>query len=481
MSLRNKTISGALWNAIELFSGKFIQIFITIILARILVPSDFGTIALLVIFTELSRVLLDSGFSQALIRKENATEKDYNAVFYFNIVMGIILYVILYGLSPFISDFYNYPELTNIARIVFLTIIINSFGIVQNAIVIRDINFKILAKRTIVANLLSGLIAIYLANNGFGVWSLVVQIVLAALLRVMLLWFSSAWKPSFTFSFNPIKELLPFSINLLFSGIIDVLASNIQMLLIGKYYTASDLGFYSQAKILSAMPSQILTSIVKNVTYPVLSVIKDDTSQLKQAYRKIITIAMFVIVPVMFTLVAIGNNLIPFVLGEKWIPSVEYFILLSFVGAIYPLYSINQNIFLAKGNSKLLLKVSIVQKLIAISGIFITIQISVLALVIGYVITTIINTLIIMYYAGREINYMFKEQIEDVSGIILISFLMLVSIYFFGVELSFDNTLLTMLVQVLMALIIYLSLSLLFKLPVLDEFKDIFARIRDRG
>ena len=479
MSLRNKTISGVLWNAIELFTGKFIQIFITIALARILVPSDFGTIALLVIFTELSKVLLDSGFSQALIRKNNTTEKDYNAIFYFNIVAGIILYVILFVISPYISDFYNFPELTNIARIVFLTIIINSFGIVQNAIVIRDVNFKILAKRTILANLLAGLIAIYLANNGFGVWSLVVQIVLAALLRVVLLWISSAWKPSFTFSVDPIKELLPFSVNLLFSGIIDVLASNIQMLLIGKYYTASDLGFYSQAKVLSAMPSQILTSIVKNVTYPVLSAIKDDNSQLKQAYRKIITIAMFVIVPVMFTLVAIGNSLIPFVLGEKWIPSVEYFMLLSFVGAIYPLYSINQNIFLAKGNSKLLLKVSVMQKSIAISGILITIQISVLALVIGYVITTIINTLIIMYYAGKEINYTFKEQLEDISSIMLISSFMLVCVYALGIKLNLESTLFVMMLQVLMALVVYISFSFIFRLSVLAEFKDIYNRITE--
>jgi len=480
MSLKNKTISGVIWNAIELFSGKFIQILITIILARILIPADFGTIALLIIFTELSKVLLDSGFSQALIRKENVTEKDYNAVFYFNIVTSIILYAILYVLSPFISDFYNYPELTNISRIVFLTIIINSFGIVQNAIVIRDMNFKILAKRTILTNFLAGLIAIYLANNGFGVWSLVVQIVVASFLRVALLWIASTWKPSLSFSFNPIRELFPFSVNLLFSGIIDVLASNIQMLLIGKYYTASDLGFYSQAKILSAMPSQILTSIVKNVTYPVLSVVKNDTVQLKQAYRKIIAIAMFVIVPVMFILVAIGNNLIPFVLGEKWVPSVEYFILLSFVGAIYPLYSINQNIFLAQGNSKLLLKVSILQKLIAISGIFITIQISVLALVIGYVITTIINTLIIMYYAGREINYTFTEQMEDIFGVIWISFLMLASVYILGVELNLESVLLTMVIQVFMGLVIYFILAFVFKLPILNEFKDILSRLKNK-
>lgn len=480
MELRKKTIFGALWNALELFSGKFIQIFVTIILARILVPADFGTIALLVIFTELSKVLLDSGFSQALIRKKNATEEDYNSIFYFNILIGIILYTLLYTLSPFISNFYNYPELTNIARIVFLTIIINSFGIVQNAIVIRDINFKVLAKRTIIANLLAGILAIYMANNGFGVWSLVIQIVVAALLRVVLLWITSNWKPSLNFSINPIKKLFSFSVNLLFTGVIDVIASNIQMLLIGKYYTSADLGFYSQSKILSAMPSQILTSIVKNVTYPVLSVINNDLIKVKQAYRKIITIAMFVIVPVMLILVAIGNNLIPFVLGEKWIPSVEYFMLLSFVGAIYPLYSINQNIFLARGNSKSLLKVSIIQKLIAISGIVITIQISVLALVISYMVTTLINTLIIMYYAGKEINYTFKEQINDIIGIVSISFLMFTIIYMYGIYSQLENPLLLMFFQIVMGMVIYLILAYVFKLSILEEFKDISLSIKNK-
>lgn len=481
MSLRNKTITGVLWNAVELFSGKLIQISITIILARILVPADFGTIALLVIFTELSKVLLDSGFSQALIRKKNVTEKDFNSVFYFNITTGIFLYIILYILSPLISNFYNYPELTNIARVIFLTIIINSFGIVQNALIIKDMNFKVLAKRTIIANLLAGLIAIYLAYQGLGVWSLVVQMIIAALLRVVLLWVSSKWTPSLSFDFRSIKELLPFSINLLFAGVLDVFASNIQMLLIGKYYTAADLGFYTQAKLLSAMPSQILTSIIKNVTYPALSTINDDLIQLKQAYRKIICIAMFIIVPVMFVLIAIGNDLIPFVLGDKWMPSIKYFILLSFVGAIYPLYSINQNIFLARGNSKSLLKVSMAQKLIAIGGIFISIQISVFAVVIAYVITTIVNTIIIIYYAGREINYNFKEQIEDIAGIILVAFLMLGAIYIIGVELNLESAFLTMLIQIVIGLIIYFSLAFIFKLSVLNEFKDILSRIKKKA
>lgn len=481
MSLKNKTLIGIMWNALELLSGKFIQIVITIILARILTPEDFGIIALLVIFTELSKVLLDSGFSQALIRRDNNSDIDYNSVFYFNIFIGIIIYIILFVSAPFISDFYEYPALTDISRIIFLTIIINSFSVVQNAIVIKDMNFKILAKRTIISNFVAGLIAVYLAYEDFGVWALVNQMIIISILRVILLWSSSPWKPSLSFSTSPIKELFPFSKNILFSGFIDVLASNIQVLLIGKFYSQAEIGFYSQAKLLSTIPSQTLTSIVKNVTFPSMSKIKDEKEKLKTVFRKIISLSVYIVFPFMLVLIAIAEVLIPLLLGNKWIPAIDYFMLLCIIGAIYPLYTINQNIFLASGNSKLLLNVSIAKRVITILSILITIKFGVLTLVIGQVISTVINTLITMYYSGKEIDYTLKEQFEDLQKIFYISIIMFTIIYYLDKIIFINDPYIYILIKILIAFFTYILFSFIFRIPAILEIKDILLKIKNKG
>jgi len=479
MSLKHKTIIGILWNTFELLGGRVVQLMITIILARILIPEDFGVIALLIVFTELSKVISDSGFSQALIRKKVTTDKDYTAVFYFNIIVSSCLYIILYYSAPHISNFYNYPELTNISKVIFLTIVINSFALVPDAIARRAVNFKILAQRTLIANFIAGIIAVYLAYAGFGVWSLVLQMLIASILRVILLWVSTTWRPSLTIDFYPIKSMFAFSGNLLLSGIIDSIVANIQTLLIGKFYTNADVGFYSQANLLATVPSQTLTLVVKNVTYPILSTVDND-KYMKSAYRKIISIAVFIVFPMMLGLMAIAEHLIPLLLGDKWIPAVNYFMLLCLMGAIFPLYMISQNIFLARGNSKLYLKISIVQRFITLLGLLITIKYSVLALVIGQVVTTAINTILTMYYSGKEINYNFLEQLKDISGIILASVSMFAIIYTLGYNLNIDNPLLIMFIQTIVGLLVYFALAFIFKLTILTEFKSIINNLKNK-
>lgn len=481
MSLRVKTIKGVLWNAFEMLGGKTVQIVITIILARILAPEDFGIIGLLVIFSELSKVILDSGFSQALIRKNDVNQSDFSSVFYFNIVVGTILYVALYLSAPYISNFYDYPELTNVSRVVFLSIFINSFGIVQNAKIVKEVNFKILANRAIIANLIAGAVAVYLAYIGFGVWALVWQMVLASLLGVILLWIYSKWLPSLKFSFETVRSLFAFSGNLLLSGVFDVIVANIQGLLIGKFYTKADLGFYSQAKQLSSIPSQTLTAVIRNVTYPTLSVIQDNVKQLKDAYRKVIRIAIFVVTPLMLGLLAVGNNLIPFILGDNWKPAIDFFMLLCVTGAIFPLNSVNLSIILVRGKGKTYLKLSILKRIITIIAILLTIKYSVLALVIGQVLATIINTIITMIYSGKEINYRFSEQIKDIGGIILISLIMAGSVFLFGHKVHIESYLWMLLSQAILGLVIFITITFLFKLDVLEDLKGILVTIRNRN
>lgn len=473
MSLKTKTVKGVIWNAIELFGGQFVQFVVTIILARILVPEDFGVIGLLVIFMGVSTAILDSGFSQALIRKQDTNNEDYTSIFYFNIVIGIVIYIILFVTSPLISSFYRFPELTNIARVSFLAIIINSFGVVQNAKIIREVKFKILAKRTVIANALAGILAIGLASKGYGVWALVMQSLFASFLRVALLWNFSKWHPSLNFSFEPIKKMLPFSINLMFSGVLDVIVTNIQTLLIGKFYTRADLGYYTQAKRLESIPSNTLTAIVRNVTYPILSTIQDNVEQLKQAYRKIIGVTLYFVFPLMVGLMAAGDNLISVLFGPKWAPAVDYFIPLCLMGAIFPLYSINLNIFLVRGRGDIFFKVNVAKRIVTLAAVILAVPVSVYAIVWGQVIAALINTLITMVFSGKEIKYKFTEQLKDIALIVICSVIMAVCVFLTGYLLSIKNPLFVLILQMSVALMVYLILSKLFVINSYFEIKDI--------
>lgn len=476
MSIREKTVKGVIWNGIELFGGRFIQVGITIVLARILMPEDFGIIGLLIIFTEISKVVLDSGFSQALIRKQDVSQLDFSSVFYFNVIIGMVLYAILYIISPYISEFYNFEKLTPIARTVFLTVILNSFGIVPNAIIVHQVDFKKLANRTIIANLISGLVAIYLATIGYGVWALVIQMVLASFLRVGLLWISTKWSPLRVIDFGPVRSFFPFSRNLLLSGLFDVLATNIQTLLIGKFYTKPELGYYTQARLIAGIPSQTLTQIIRNVSYPTLSTLQNDMDRLKEAYRKVIQTVFFIVFPLMLGLMMAGDSLIPLVLGEKWIPAVPFFKVLCGVGAIYPLYSIGQNIFLVKGDGKLHLKVSFTKRVISLIMIVLTIKISVMALVIGHLVATIINTLITMYFSGKSIKYNFKEQIGDLYQIIILGLLCSLIIFLTGLMFISYERGVQIFAQIISGMISFVILTKFLCSPLLIEIKNMIFK-----
>jgi O-antigen/teichoic acid export membrane protein len=477
-SLRVQTIRGVIWHAFETFGGQLIQLIITIILARILVPEDFGILGLLIIFTELSKVILDSGFSQTLIRKKDANQNDFTSVFYFNVCIGLTIYLALYLCAPLISNFYNFPKLTSISRVVFLSIVINSFSIVQNAKIIKEVQFNILAKRTIISNLIAGIIGITLALQGFGVWSLVAQVVFASLFRGLLLWIYSKWRPSLHFSLRPILEMLPFSINLLISGIFDVLVTNIQTLLIGKFYSKKDLGYYTQARRIEGIPSSSLTSIVRTVTFPVLTNIQDDVDNVKLAYRKIIQISFFFVFPLMLGLISMADNLIISLLGDQWKPSIGYFRILCITGAIFPLYSINLNIFLVRGKSKLYLKVNILKRIFTLISIILTVTVSVYAIVWGQVIASIVNTIITMIYSGREINYKFFAQLKDLYKVFIVSIIMALVIYILGSELHILNRFLLLSLQFLVAITMYYFLALIFKIEILHDLKVIFKEVR---
>lgn len=282
MSLKKQTVDGVIWSAIERFGSLGVQFIITVIIARVLSPSDYGLIGMLFVFTSLGGVILDAGFGQALIRKTVVTQIEFTSVFYFNIFMSVIIYLALYFTAPYIASFYNTPELEKIAKYVFLIFPINAFGIIQNTIIVKKVAFKLMTKISLSAALLSGIIGIFMAYNGYGVWALVYQSLLYAIFNTLFYWIFNSWRPLFKFDIRPIRQMFSFSINLLITNVIIVLFNNIYTLLIGKFYPLAQVGFYNQAKRLQEIPSQTLTSIVQRVSYPILSKLQGQNENLKK-------------------------------------------------------------------------------------------------------------------------------------------------------------------------------------------------------
>jgi len=352
-TLREKTINGVFWSALEKYGNQVIRFIISIILARLLEPREFGIVGMLAIFMGISQVFVDSGLSSALIQKKNPSNKDFCTVFYFNLLISILLYLILYFSSGLISSFYNEPVLKNITKVLGLVLIINAFGLIHNTKIQKSLDFKQITKVSYVSSVVSGSVAILLAYRDFGVWSLVFYQISTRLTRTIMLWILDHWKPSMDFSLEAFKELFNYSSKLLGSSLINSITINMYNLVIGKYFSAVSLGFYDRAKKLQMLVASNLNATIQVVTFPVLSEIQDEQIRLQKSYRKILEIVAFIIFPLMFMLIIVAKPLIIILLGEKWTETIVYFQILALVGIGYPIGAINLNILKVKGRTNL--------------------------------------------------------------------------------------------------------------------------------
>ncbi|NOR44619.1 MAG: oligosaccharide flippase family protein [Candidatus Delongbacteria bacterium] len=470
-SLTNKTVTGVFWSGTQRFASLGIQFVITLIIARILTPEDYGLIGMVTIFTALGIIMLDSGFGQALIRKQDATDEDYSTILFFQIFLGIIIYLILFFASPLIAAFFNTPELESISKVVFLILPINSFGMIHLTILRKNVKFKVYAKITIISAIISGSIAVTMAYLGLGVWTLVLQMLLQALFVSILLWHFIKWRPKLVFKIESIKNIILFSSSLLSIGLIKTVSRNIYTLLIGKFHPIAQVGYYNQAKRFEEIPSQSITSIIQNVSYPVLSTLQSDDKKLKQGYKKVITQTMFIILPLMIILAAIADNLFIVLLTEKWSPSIPLFRILCAYGILYPLYSINENILKVKGKGKLLVILEIFKNIILFISIVLTIKKGVTILLLGSVITSFISVLINMYFCGKEISYKIVEQFRDIFSIGIVSVLTAIIV----MTLNYLNMspLITLVMQMLFSSIIFISLCEIFRISAYSTMKTI--------
>ncbi len=477
MSLRDSAIKGVVWTSFGTIGAGLLNFILTMVLARLLAPSDFGMLELLTIFTILSESIIDSGFSQAVIKDQQATQTDLSSVFFFNLAIAIVLYIILFFSSPLIANFYHEPSLVELSRFVFLVIVFHSCCIIQNANFVRNLQFRPQAIASIISVVIAGTVSIFLAFHGYGVWALATNLVLYTFIRMILYWLFSKWRPSFTVSLKSIKKYFTFGVNLLIQGLVDKFISNLESLLVGRVYTKTDLGYFSQARKLDHYITQSSSSVIQKVTYPILAKLQGDNNSLKSGYKRVLGITMFVMMPMLFFTAASADNMLFVFFGPQWELSVPYLRLWSACGLLISFHAIFINIFLVTNNTKKLLHISLIKQAIRLIIIIALIRISVMALMIGIVCVSFISAFMYSFTGGRLIGYSIQEVLKDLSPTFVAASISSIVVFFIGYYLSIHNHYLVFAVQFLVFLLLYLVISKLFKNQSFSELKDIVLSI----
>lgn len=419
--LKDKAISGVKWNAIGRFSTQGVNFIIGLILARLLSPSDYGVVGMVGIFFAIAQTFIDSGFGSALIRKNDCTDTDYSTAFYFNVIVGLVCCILLWVASPFIANFFKTPILKDLIKVMSLNMFVSSFAIVHGTKLTHAVDFKSQSIIKLITAIISGVCGVLMAYKGFGVWSLVYQQLIATGLRVVLLYVVTKWLPKLEFSKGSFKYLFNFGSKILAASLLHTIYANMTTMIIGKFYSAKDLGYYSRGESLATYPSTNITGILQSVTYPVLSKIQDDQGQLINAYRKLISMTSMVIFFGMFLLAALAKPLIITLLTAKWLDAVIYLQVFCFAYMFDHICALNLNMLYVKGYSNLVLKLEIIKKTISISMIIAAIPFGVLAICIARALYTQIAVVINTYYTGKLFGLGYVKQVKDFSKYLIYS------------------------------------------------------------
>lgn len=420
-SLKNKTIKGVGWSAADALLGQGVTFIVGLVLARLLSPDEYGLIGICLIFTTVLNGIVDSGFSNALIRKKNVTDEDYNTMFTTNMAISIVLYVLLFISAPFVSDFFHRIELIALVRVTGLILFLNALSITQVTILTKNIDFKTKTKASLVSAIISGVIGIAMAFMGYGVWSLVAQQLSKQLLYTLCLWVLNKWWPKFTFYNDSFKYMWGFGWKLLVSGILNNVWNQLYQVVIGRCYTSSTLGHYTRANECASIFSSNLTTIIQRVTFPVLSELQDDKKKLLVSYRKLIKVSMFVTVICMFALGAMAEPMIYSLIGPQWHQAATFLPFICITMSLYPLHAINLNMLQVQGRSDLFLYLEIVKKIITLIPIFIGAFVGVYWMLCASIFTGFIAFLLNSWFTGKFLNYSSWQQLKDVLPSYLIA------------------------------------------------------------
>lgn len=457
----SKAVNGMAWTLIERLSVQVCQFVIGIVLARLLLPSDYGIVGMLAIFMAVAQSLLDSGFNRALIQKKDRTNVDYSTVFYFNLTISILLYSILFFTAPYIASFYRMPILTEVSRVVSLSIIINALSLVQTAKLTIELNFKLQSIASVISVIISGVLGIILAYYGYGVWALVFQGLCSAIIRTMVLWIFSHWKPLLVFSKESFKNLFSFGYKLLIGDFIHTIYINMYTLVIGRAYNASDVGYYNRANGYGALPCSVFSQVVNKVMFPILSEKQDDNVALLQTYNTLFRIPMYLYTPLMFGLAALAKPLICIMIGEKWLSCVPLLQVLCIGYVFSPMTAINLNLLYVKGRSDISLKLDLIKKPLGIAILFASLPFGLWWMCFGKALYDFVAFAMNCYYTKKLLNYGFVEQLKSISPFLIYSSIMLGVILL--VNSMFTSYWFMLICGLTLGICIYLGLSLLFK------------------
>lgn len=430
-SLKNKTVRGVGWSFVESFMAQGISFLVGLVLARMLTPDEYGLIGIITIFITVLNSFVDSGFSNALIRKQHVTQEDYNTVFVTNIVFSILMVILLYVAAPLIARFFKRTELVSLTRVMGLVVIFNALSLVQNTILTKKLDFKTKTKASLISAIISGIIGICMAFMGYGVWSLVGQALSRQLINSICLWFFNRWWPNFSFYWESFKEMWSFGWKLLVSKLIDTTWNELYQVVVGKFYSPATLGQYTRGKQFASLFSQNLTAVVQRVSYPALSEIQNDRVRLVQAYRRVIKITMFVTDVLMLFLAAISEPLLFCLIGPQWHQASVFLPLICITMSLYPLHAINLNMLQVQGRSDLFLKLEIIKKVLAVVPLLLGIFVSIFWMLAGSIVTGVISFFFNSYYSGKLLNYSSWMQLRDISNSYFIAALVALSVYFF--------------------------------------------------
>ncbi len=475
-SLKNKAICGIFWSAVERFLSQGIQFVVTVIMARFLLPSDYGMVGMLAIVLQLSQTLMDSGFTNALIRYKERTEIDYSTVFFFNILASLVIYFLIFFLAPYISWFYKIGQLVEITRILSIVIVLNSFAIIPKTKLIIAVDFKTQSKVSFIAALVSGIIGIWAAYLDFGVWALVGQTLVNGLLIVVLYAYFCRWKPLWIFSLKSFRLLFAFGSKLVLANILNTLYKNLYAIVIGKKFSSVDLGFYTRAEQFAQFPSYNLSAIISRVTYPILSLVQNDNDRLSALYRKYVRLSSAFIFPLMILLIVIAQPLVLLLLTEKWIGVVVLLQILCLDWMFDHLSSINLNLLYVKGRSDLALRLEVIKKVLATGILLLSIPWGIVGMCWERVMYSLIAVYLNTYYTESLIKLSLIRQMRDILPSFFLALIMGGGTWY--MILLLEGEIVQIVVGSVIALLLYGTLLYCFSRSLFDEIWAVILKIK---
>ncbi len=471
--LGKRVASGVAWSISEKIGSALLQIVVSIVVANRVMPIDMGIIAVLAVFTALAQVVVDSGFSQTLIRKSNPDQSDFNAVFRFNIISSLALYIILTAIAPFVADFYGWPMLAKVAPVLFLLLPLNALCVIQNTIMVREFRFAQLSTILLSSSVISGLLAIAMALAGFGIWSLVGQRVSLMATKAILLWWRSPWRPKRVKCSESLHQMAPYSLRLIGTDMITALYNNVAQLFIGTIYSGNALGYFNQAQKLKDMPVNSTMQSIQSVTFPALSKISNDEEKFVVGYKRVMMITAFIIFPIMAGLIATAEQFYTLLLKAEWYPAIPYFRTLCLIGLFYPMAAIAYNVLKVKSDGSIILRLEIAKKVIMTIIFAITIPWSVEAIAWGLVIMSICEMALNLAATKRYTKCSVYSLIKTILPVAILTVAMYLIVMITGATVADLGVAASLIIKICTGIIFYILAAWLTRMQAFDEVREI--------